>query len=115
MPTAYVVDDHAAFREAASALLSSVGFEVVGTANEGPEAVRELSARPVDLALVDLYLPGPDGVDVTSEIVAMGGARAVVIVSSREDAGTERRVRSALAEFIPKRDLTPARLRKLLP
>jgi DNA-binding NarL/FixJ family response regulator len=115
MPTAYVVDDHAAFREAASALLSNVGFEVVGTASNGREALRELRTRPVDLALVDLYLPGPDGVDVTTDIVAVGAARVVVLVSSREDADTEPRVRSAQASFIAKRDLTPSRLRRLLP
>jgi DNA-binding NarL/FixJ family response regulator len=114
--TAYVVDDHAGFRVAARALLQSVGYQVVGVAADGPTALRDLRRTPVDLALVDLYLPGEDGVDLTDRIVAEGGATAVFIVSSREDAGTDPRVvASAATGFIAKRDLSASRLRGLLP
>lgn len=113
--TAYVVDDHAEFRVAARALLESVGYRVVGVAGDGPSALRDLRSTPVDLALVDLYLPGQDGVDITEQIVAEGCAATVVIVSSREDAGADPRVvESSATGFIAKRDLSAARLRRLL-
>ena len=52
-----IVDDHAAFRSAANALLEAEGFSVVGQAADGAsvlEAVREL--RP-DVVLLDVQLP----------------------------------------------------------
>lgn len=114
--TAYVVDDHAGFRRAAHALLESVGYRVVGVAADGLSALRDLRSTPVDLALVDLCLPGEDGVDITDKIVAEGCAATVVLVSSREDADTDPRVMASLANgFIAKRDLSAARLRRLLP
>ncbi len=113
-PTAYVVDDHPGFRVAARALLESVGFQVVGVGADGPSALEDLTALPVDLALVDLYLPGEDGVEVTERIVAGALAGTVVIVSSREDAGNEPRVAASPASFIAKRDLSAGQLRNLL-
>ena len=113
--TAYVVDDHADFRVAARALLQSAGFHVLGASGDGASALRDLGDTPVDLALVDLYLPGEDGADLARRIVDGAGASTVVLVSSREDAGAGPRVQASGATcFIAKRDLTVGKLRVLL-
>ncbi len=113
---AFVVDDHPGFGVATRVLLESIGFRVVGVATDGRSALRDLRNTPVDLALVDLYLPGEDGIDIADQIVVEGCARAVVIVSSREDAGADPRVvASAATCFIAKRDLSADRLRQFLP
>lgn len=115
-PSAYVVDDHAGFRAAASALLGTMGYDVIGSAGDGHAALAELQGVEVDLVLLDLYLPGDDGVEVATQIAAGRSATTVVLVSSREDAGSDARVVAApIAGFISKRDLSPTRLRALLP
>ena len=114
--TAFVVDDHAGFRVAARALLESVGYHVVGDCADGAAALRALRGAPVDLVLVDLYLPGEDGVDVSDQLVEMGCAATVVIVSSREDASSDPRVSASRATgFIAKRNLSAMSLRRLVP
>lgn len=102
-----IVDDHDGFLAAATALLTTSGFEVVGSAVDGESTVDAVLAHHPDLVLVDLQLPGIDGVDVAYRLNALDPAPAVILVSSRDDAGEEPRVVSAPAlGFIPKRRLT---------
>jgi len=56
-----IVDDHAAFRESASALLEAEGFDVVGEAADGESAVAEVARLRPDIVLLDIQLPGLDG------------------------------------------------------
>lgn len=114
--SALVVDDHPGFREAASALLRGVGFDVVGTAEGGRAAIAYMSQVQVDLVLVDLYLSDEDGVEVTRRIAALERPPTIVIISSQEDASSDPRVAaSPAAAFIAKRDLSAARIRGLVP
>lgn len=114
-PRAYVVDDHDAFRTAASALLDGMGYDVVGSAADGSCAVEEVARLNVDLVLLDLYLPGEDGVSVSGRLAADGHGARVVLVSSREDAGREERVLAApVVGFLAKRDLSRRLLLELL-
>jgi DNA-binding NarL/FixJ family response regulator len=81
-----VVDDHALIRQGVRALLGSVpGMELVGEAADGEEAqerVREL--RP-DVVLMDLHMPGTDGIAATRAIVADDDNRSAVLVVSMLD------------------------------
>lgn len=55
-----VVDDHQVIRDLLQAMLVTEGFEVT-TVNTGLEALRVIDVKPVDLAIVEVGVPGPVG------------------------------------------------------
>ncbi|QIG39808.1 response regulator transcription factor [Microbacterium sp. 4R-513] len=66
-----IADDHPVVRAGLAGMLSDEpGFEVVGEASDGDEAVRIAGATQPDVVLMDLRMPGSDGVAATSRIVA---------------------------------------------
>jgi DNA-binding NarL/FixJ family response regulator len=102
-----IVDDHAPFRSLAGRLLSAAGFQVVGEAAGGADAldaVRELSP---DVVLLDVQLPDADGFAVADELTSRAGAPIVVLVSSRGRLDYGRRLDASPARgFIAKADLS---------
>jgi DNA-binding NarL/FixJ family response regulator len=67
-----VADDHTIVREGLRALLSAVdGYELVGTAATGPEAVRAAVTLKPDVVVMDIQMPGMTGIDATREIALM--------------------------------------------
>src|SRR3954451_14124550 len=62
--TVLIVDDHADFRESARALLEAEGFDVVGEAADGSEAIAEVERLRPDVVLLDIQLPDQDGFTV---------------------------------------------------
>jgi DNA-binding NarL/FixJ family response regulator len=110
-PSVLIVDDHAAFRESASALLEAEGFDVIGEAADGDEAVEHVRRLRPQIVLLDIQLPGPDGFAVAKQLASMPEPPAVVLISSREAAAYGPRLRSAEARgFIAKRELSGAAL-----
>jgi DNA-binding NarL/FixJ family response regulator len=115
-----LVDDHAAFRQSASVLLELEGVRVVATAESGEQALQLLDARGAkdlgaDLILVDLRLPGMDGVDVSEAIAERLSPLPVILISSHDEAASDPRVVGApVLGFLPKRDLTCAAILALL-
>lgn len=64
-----MVDDHPLFRQGVRLYLQGTpGIEIVGEASDGNEALVFLEAETVDVVLLDLQMPGPDGIEVTSRI-----------------------------------------------
>jgi len=89
-----VVDDHPVLREGLVAVLSTQSdFEVVGEAADGSEAVRLAGALRPDVILLDLEMPGMDGVAALKGLRDSGsGARAVVFTAY----DTDERIASSL-------------------
>jgi CheY-like chemotaxis protein len=67
MARVLVVDDHEDSRDLMAVMLESAGHETV-LAGDGDEALQALRRGPVDLAVVDLFLPVKDGIEVIREI-----------------------------------------------
>lgn len=113
--TVLIVDDHAAFRESASALLEGEGFEVVGAAADGETAITEVERLRPEIVLVDIQLPGLDGFDVAERLADGVDAPVVILISSR-DAGTygSRVDQAPVRGFLAKRSLSGAALADLL-
>ena len=63
-----VVDDEAGIREVLDEILRDEGYEVL-VAGDGLEALKILEEHPIDLVLLDVWLPGKGGIDVLKEIV----------------------------------------------
>ncbi|GAA0328871.1 response regulator [Actinoallomurus spadix] len=61
------------------------GFEVVGVAHSGAEAVRSLERRPADLLLLDFYLPDCHGLQLCRRLRAAGNLADVIAVTSARD------------------------------
>jgi two-component system, chemotaxis family, chemotaxis protein CheY len=81
--TILVVDDHAGFRATAAALLSAGGFDVVGEAGSGAEAVAATRALAPDVVLLDVLLPDHDGFVVSRLIRRYAPSTRVVLCSAR--------------------------------
>lgn len=114
-PKVLIVDDHADFRASARALLEAEGFDVVGEAADGEQAVGEVERLRPDVVLLDIQLPGADGFTVADRLASAGSVAAVVLISSREAAAYGPRAEAAAARgFIAKRDLSGEALAALL-
>jgi CheY-like chemotaxis protein len=114
-PTVLIVDDHDAFREAATSLLTADGFHVVGAAVDGHDALVAVERLRPDVVLLDIQLPDLDGFVVADEIAARPDAPDVVLISSRDAATYGGRLDAAPTRgFLAKRDLSGAALARLL-
>jgi DNA-binding NarL/FixJ family response regulator len=81
-----VADDHAVFRGGLRALLGTVAdVDVVGEAVSGDAAVRRAEDLQPDVVLMDLDMPGLDGVAATRAIVATSPHIAVVVLTMHDD------------------------------
>jgi DNA-binding NarL/FixJ family response regulator len=67
-PRVLIVDDHPLTREALASLLEQHGFEVAGQAGDGAEAIVLAAELTPDLVLLDLTMPGMDGLTAISRI-----------------------------------------------
>jgi DNA-binding NarL/FixJ family response regulator len=106
-PTVLIVDDHAAFRASARALLEAEGFQVVGEAADGVGAVEAVAALRPAIVLLDIQLPDLDGLAVAEQLAAAPDAPAVVLISSRDAATYGPRLQGTPARgFIPKSGLS---------
>jgi DNA-binding NarL/FixJ family response regulator len=77
-----LVDDHAVVRRGLEQLLAGVAdIDVVGTAGNGEEAIEVVRRTAPDVVLMDLQMPGTDGVAATRRIVADGGPDVLVLTS----------------------------------
>jgi CheY-like chemotaxis protein len=113
--TVLVVDDHAGFRASVRALLETEGFQVVGEAADGLEALTEAAALRPAVVLLDVQLPGLDGLAVAEALAARPYPPVVVLTSSRDaSAYGPRLARAAALGFIAKADLTGATLAAVL-
>ncbi len=82
-----VVDDHAVVRRGLEQLLGAAeDLEVVGTASDGAQALEVVRRTRPDVVLMDLQMPGVDGVEATRQIVAGEDAPDVLVLTSFSDA-----------------------------
>jgi DNA-binding NarL/FixJ family response regulator len=87
-----IVDDQEPFRRAAAAVVEATdGFSFVGAAEDGEAAVEAVLVHRPDLVLVDVNMPGVDGLEATRRIRKLDPAPVVVLVSTYElsDLGEE--------------------------
>lgn len=84
--TVVLVDDHTIVREGLREVIEQTGqFRVIGEAADGYEAVSVVSRLKPDLVLLDIIMPGQDGVAACREIMELTPApRVVVLTASRE-------------------------------
>ena len=86
--TVLIVDDHAVVREGVRAALEARGgFVVVGEAESAADAVHLAGELAPDVVLMDLLLPGVDGVEATRQLKRLSPRSQVVVLTSQHDDG----------------------------
>ncbi|HZP90192.1 MAG TPA: response regulator transcription factor [Actinomycetota bacterium] len=107
-----VVDDQAPFRLAARMVVEATqGFEVVGEVESGEDSVERARELGPDLVLMDVNLPGIDGLEATRRILAGSGHVIVLLLSTYEEAEyAPRATECGAAAYIPKAVFGPERL-----
>ncbi|MDP3952546.1 response regulator transcription factor [Microbacterium sp.] len=101
-PTVLLADDHAAIRAGLRIMLESHEVTVVGEAADGDIAVRNAAALRPDVVLMDLRMPGRDGISATREIVERGLSEVLVLTSFDEDELVFGAIRAGAAGFLLK-------------
>jgi DNA-binding NarL/FixJ family response regulator len=128
-----IVDDHALFRDGLRSMLEAHDMEVVGEAGDGREAVALTWALKPDMVLMDLLMPGMDGLEATKRLTAeLPDVKVLILTAADDDTKLFEAIRSGAKGYLLKnldsRDffsllegvargepaLTPAVARKLL-
>lgn len=101
-PTVLLADDHGAIRAGLRIMLEAHGVDVVGEAADGEVAVRNTRALRPDVVLMDLRMPGRDGISATREIVAEQLSDVLVLTSFDEDELVHGAIAAGAAGFLLK-------------
>ncbi|MCA9665289.1 MAG: response regulator transcription factor [Myxococcales bacterium] len=98
-----ISDDHALVREGLQRILRERGFEIVGEAANGVEAVALVEKHHPDVILLDISMPEKDGIEATREIVALDvGTRVLILTMHTDEHYALRALRAGALGFILK-------------
>lgn len=110
-----LVDDDPSFLALATRVLQEMGAEVMATAPDARVAIEAANDMKPDAALVDVWLPDRDGIDLAYELAALPWRPRVVLMSTDKDVVSSiPRDGRATLPFVPKEELAGGRLRRLL-
>jgi two-component system, NarL family, invasion response regulator UvrY len=110
-----IVDDQAPFRAAArTVIIVSPGFDVAGEAESGEDAVAQAESLRPDLVLMDINLPGINGIEATRQITEARPGTVVILMSTyrAEDLPADA-MDSGAAAYVHKEDFGPAVVRQI--
>lgn len=112
MVNVLIVDDQESFRSAARMVVElTEGFALAGEAPDGEEGVRMAGLLAPDLVLMDINLPGIDGLEATRLIAEADPRVKIIVLSTYEAAEYQGRALEAGANaFLSKSDFEPAAL-----
>ena len=110
-----IVDDQLPFREASRMVVEMTdGFAVVGEAENGEEAVEMAAGLKPDLVLMDVQMPGIDGLEATRRIMDLDDPPLVLVMSTHESGNYEGPAQDAGAlGFVPKSSFGMDRLEEV--
>jgi DNA-binding NarL/FixJ family response regulator len=76
----FIADDHPAIVDAISRFLANEeGITIVGNAGDGAETIAAIRELEPDVAVVDVRMPGPDGIEITRQLGAAGSRTGVIL------------------------------------
>jgi DNA-binding NarL/FixJ family response regulator len=110
-----LVDDHAVVREGLRNFLAlQDGLEIVGEASDGAEAIEQAQRLEPDVILMDLVMPGLDGIGAMRQLrVRSPGSRVIVLTSFLEDERVLPAIQAGAAGYLLK-NVAPAELARAI-
>jgi DNA-binding NarL/FixJ family response regulator len=102
-----IVDDHAIMRDGIRALLSvNDDIEVIGEASEGREAIKKMEQLKPDVIVMDIAMPGMDGMEATRQMVKGNpGVKVLILTQHDNKEYIISAIKAGAAGFVPKRAL----------
>lgn len=99
-----IADDHALMRMGLKALLETQpDIETVGEASDGSEAVRKARKSPPDVVIMDILMPGTDGIEATRRITeALPGVKILILTTSTSSDDLNRAIQAGAAGAVLK-------------
>jgi DNA-binding NarL/FixJ family response regulator len=98
-----IADDHAAIRAGLTMILDGApDIEVVAEAEDGAAAVRRTAALRPDVVLMDVRMPGTDGIEATRQVIEAGTAQVIVLTTFDMDEYVYGALRAGAAGFLLK-------------
>ncbi|MFO7544535.1 MAG: response regulator transcription factor [Trueperaceae bacterium] len=120
-PRVLIVDDHPLFRMGLSLALTREGFDVVGEAENGRQAVERCRQAAVDVVLLDVRMPEMDGIEACREVLRSHHERAgehrppmIVMLTTFEEPAVVQAARDAGASAYLSKETEPRELARLL-
>jgi len=105
-----LADDHPMIRTALEVLLRDTEFEIVGTAGTGEAALREIDRLQPDILLLDLQMPGGNGMDVLRRIRAEKTPLRVILLTAAIDDASLLEAKSLKVQGVVLKNSDPAYL-----
>lgn len=103
MTVVVIADDEPLVVAGVRTVLEAAGIAIAGTAHDGREAVAAIGRHRPDVALVDLHMPGPGGLEVVERLAAVSpGTRALVLTSFGDQENVLAAVEKGAAGFVLK-------------
>ena len=109
-----LADDHPMIRTAIEVLLRDTHFEIVGTASNGFEALREVDEVKPDILLLDLQMPESTGMDVLRQLRAEGSKLPIVLLTAAIDDSSLMEVKELHVQGMVLKNSDPAYLLECL-
>ena len=102
-----LVDDHTIMRDGIRALVSlDDGIEIVGEASEGKEAIQKVQELKPDLVVMDIAMPGMDGLEATRRITKKNPIVKILILTQHDNREyILSTIKAGAAGYLPKRAL----------
>src|SRR5919107_4651662 len=108
------VDDQEVFRGVARDVIDATpGFEAVGEAASGEEAIEAVARLDPELVLLDVRMPGMDGIEVARRLSATHPKTVVVLISMEEGIDVPSAAQLSAVPLVRKQDFGPRLLRRL--
>ncbi len=107
-----LVDDEALIRMGMRVILGDLGYEVIGEAADGQEALEKVAALDPDVVIMDIKMPGMDGLEATRRIIASHPVPIIVLTAYNErslvDEAADAGVLSYLMKPVRESEIIPA-------
>jgi response regulator NasT len=97
-----LVDDEALIRMGMRVMLQDLGYEVVGEAADGQEAIEKVAALDPDVVIMDIKMPGLDGLEATRRIMAAHPVPIIVLTAYHQRALVEEAARAGVLAYLMK-------------
>jgi response regulator NasT len=98
----FIADDEAVIRMGLEAMVTSLGYRMVGTAANGNDTLKKVEVLRPELLLLDIKMPGKDGLSVAETLTATSPLPIIMLTAYTEKSLIERAINAAVMGYLVK-------------